>query len=50
MAHFSDDAVNIDDLLALINSWGDCLGCPADLNKNAVVNVDDLLQVINGWT
>lgn len=46
-------AVNVDDLLAVINSWGPCAGCPADIapqpNGNDVVNVDDLLMVINFW-
>jgi len=47
--------VNVDDLLALINSWGTCadpVDCPADLvppGGNGVVNVDDLLDIINGW-
>ena len=45
--------VNIDDLLAVINSWGPCPGCPADLTpqycSNGTVNIDDLLVVINNW-
>lgn len=49
--------VNVDDLLAVINSWGACpLPCPpncaADISPpggNCFVNVDDLLAVINGW-
>lgn len=47
-------AVNVDDLLAVINAWGPCPpgSCPADIapsGGNGVVNVDDLLAVINGW-
>lgn len=47
-------AVNVDDLLAVINGWGPCPSpcppmCAADLNDNCVVNVDDLLAVINNW-
>jgi hypothetical protein len=46
-------AVNIDDLLAAINTWGVCPSpptpCPGDLNGDGVVNIDDLLAVINGW-
>lgn len=47
--------VNVDDLLAVINTWsqvgpprpqGDCAPLP---NGNCTVNVDDLLAVINGW-
>lgn len=41
--------VNVDDLLAAINSWGPCAGCPADTNGDGLVNVDDLLAVINHW-
>ena len=53
--------VNVDDLLAVINTWGNCADpnqCPADIAPagpvggpigNDIVNVDDLLAVINGW-
>jgi hypothetical protein len=50
-----DGNVNVDDLLAIINSWGTCANpnnCPADISPaqgNDVVNVDDLLAVINNW-
>ena len=56
-----DGTVNVDDLLAVINSWGPCPAppapgsCPADIappgppHGNGVVNVDDLLAIINGW-
>jgi hypothetical protein len=42
-------AVDVDDLLAVINSWGVCAKCPTDLNADGAVDVDDLLAVINGW-
>ncbi len=48
--------VNVDDLLAVINSWGRCpvppTTCPTDIapaGGNGSVNVDDLLAVINAW-
>jgi hypothetical protein len=41
-------SVNIDDLLAVINSWGQS-GVPADVNNSGTVNIDDLLTVINAW-
>jgi hypothetical protein len=48
-----DGAVNIDDLLAVINAWGACPpSCPADVfptGGDGVVNIDDLLTVINNW-
>jgi len=43
-----DGLVNVDDLLTIINNWGN-LGGPGDANGNGIVNVDDLLTVINGW-
>lgn len=49
-------AVNVDDLLSVINAWGACRAqtfCKADVapaGGNGVVNVDDLLEVINHWT
>lgn len=46
-----DNAVNVQDLLAVLNAWGPCLGidCLADINNDNVVNVQDLLAVINSW-
>jgi hypothetical protein len=41
--------VNIDDLLAVINAWGQGAGSPGDVNNNGIVNIDDLLAVINAW-
>jgi aminopeptidase YwaD len=51
--------VDVDDLLALINSWGRCpappSACPADIPAapggmgDGVVDIDDLLRVINNW-
>lgn len=48
-----DYAVNVDDILAVINAWGPCEGqcsqCGADVTHNCIVDVDDLLTVINFW-
>jgi uncharacterized protein YjiK len=50
-----DRVVNIDDLLAVINTWGACANprdCPADVapvGGNDVVDIDDLLTIINSW-
>jgi hypothetical protein len=44
--------VDVDDLLAVINSWGACAACAADIapaGGNGFVDVDDLLAVINSW-
>jgi hypothetical protein len=48
----ADEVVNVDDLLAVINTWGACAGCAADFvppGGDGQVNVDDLLGVINAW-
>lgn len=44
-----DGIVNAADLLAVINSWGACAACPADINHDNNVNAADLLAVINAW-
>lgn len=45
-----DHLVNVDDLLIVLNTWGECaLPCPADANFDYAVNVDDLLIVLNNW-
>jgi hypothetical protein len=43
-----DGEVNIDDLLAVINAWGQP-GGPEDVNGDGTVDIDDLLIVINAW-
>ena len=53
----ADGAVNVIDLLAVINNWGACPApptlCPADVapvgTPDGNVNVMDLLAVINNW-
>src|SRR5262245_39632006 len=50
-----DGLVNTADLLLVINSWGACPGCAADIAPpgpppgNGLVNTADLLAVINSW-
>jgi len=45
--------VDVNDLLAVIVTWGACpalpANCPADLDHNGIVNVVDLLAVITHW-
>jgi hypothetical protein len=43
-----NNVVDINDLLAVINSWGS-IGGPADVNSSGTVDIDDLLTVINSW-
>lgn len=42
--------VDIDDLFAVLNSWGPCGGCGADVTGNGTVDIDDLFVVINHWS
>jgi lysophospholipase L1-like esterase len=45
-------AVDIDDLLAVVNAWnwsGNPSAHPADVTADGVVNIDDLLFIINSW-
>lgn len=45
-----DGIVDVNDLLAVITTWGDCPAiCPADLNCDNIVDVNDLLAVITNW-
>jgi probable HAF family extracellular repeat protein len=44
-----DCIVNVNDLLAVINAWGQT-GGPADLNQDGIVNHLDLLIVITNWS
>jgi hypothetical protein len=44
-----DGDVNVDDLIAVMMSWGVCGVCPADLTHDGAVNVDDMLQVLLHW-
>lgn len=47
-----DGVVNVDDLLIVLNNWGDCddpNDCPADVTGTGVIDVDDLLIVLNSW-
>jgi hypothetical protein len=45
-------AVDVDDLIAVILSWG-CVNppgpCPADVNASGMVDVDDLIVIILAW-
>ena len=47
-----DGIVNVNDMLAVLDSWGDCPAdgsCDGDVNRDGVVNVNDTLMVIGRW-
>ena len=45
-----DGAVNVTDLLLLLEQYGPCTDCLADLDGNGEVNVDDALLVLADWS
>jgi hypothetical protein len=48
----ANGAVDVDDLLSVINEWGSCAGCDSDIapkDGDGIVDVDDLLAIINDW-
>jgi hypothetical protein len=40
--------VNIDDLLSMLQDWGDAVS-PADIDSDGLVNIDDLLMLLSNW-
>jgi hypothetical protein len=44
-----DGAVDVLDLLVLLDAWGPCSGCAADLNGDGDVDVLDLLLLLDAW-
>jgi subtilisin-like proprotein convertase family protein len=44
-----DGAVDVLDLLLLLDAWGPCTGCDADLNSDGAVDVLDLLLLLDAW-
>ncbi len=44
----NDSTVNVGDLLAVIDAWGQT-NSPADVTGDGVVNVSDLLEVVGNW-
>jgi hypothetical protein len=44
-----DGTVGTNEILAVLDAWGDCEGCPADLTGDGVVNVDDVLFVVSAF-
>ena len=44
-----DNMVTVADLALLLGSWGDCPGCPADFNDDALVDAFDLATLLGTW-
>jgi hypothetical protein len=47
-----DGLVNVEDLLTVLDEFGECgtCSCVSDFNADSQINVDDVLVVISGWT
>lgn len=48
----TDEVVDVDDLLYMLQKWGACIGgqpCFADLAATGAVDVDDLLALLQAW-
>ena len=46
----ADGQVNMDDLLLVLQTWGNCDGaCPGDANQDGFTDWLDLLSVITAW-
>ena len=44
-----DGAVDVNDLLNVISSWGACSGCIEDMNGDGAVDISDLLAILDVW-
>ena len=44
-----DGAVNVQDLIVLLSSWGSCAGCDADLDGNGFVDFRDAIVLFAAW-
>jgi Ca2+-binding EF-hand superfamily protein len=44
-----DGFIGVEDLLAILASWGACQGCPTDIDGDGLVQVGDLLIVLARW-
>ena len=47
----TDGSVDVDDVIAVILTWGPCPPgpCPTDINADGTVDVDDVIAVILAW-
>ena len=43
-----DGNVNMEDLVLVLDDWGQC-DCPSDVTGDDLVNVVDLILVVVGW-
>ncbi len=49
-----DDQVNIDDIFAMLGTWGACDDpcppyCSGDLTEDCIINIDDIFAILGQW-
>ena len=44
-----DGVIGFSDIVAVLNAWGPCAGCPEDVNGDNVVGFADLVAVLAAW-
>ncbi|MCH2132540.1 MAG: hypothetical protein MK116_02200 [Phycisphaerales bacterium] len=44
-----DNVVDVNDILLMLNDWGNCSGCPSDTNDDGVVDVNDILALLANY-
>jgi len=45
-----DYSIDLIDLIAILDHWGPCVGCPSDVNCDGRVDLIDLVYVLNDWS
>jgi hypothetical protein len=45
----ADGSAGLRDLLAVLASWGPCVGSPADLDVDGDVGIADLVMALSSW-
>lgn len=44
-----DGSVSINDLLAVLQHWGPCVNCVADIDSDGAISINDLLEILARW-
>ena len=44
-----DRAVGFQDLVFILDAWGNCATCPADLDGSGDVGFGDILRILDAW-
>ena len=44
-----NNSIDVNDVLSVVNDWGNCSGCGSDVNGSGTVDVLDVLLVLESW-